>query len=238
MKVQLKSVINPCIYATDATTTWGAVTKKVASVEEALFMWSRKRPRHARMWTCPDGYSADLLMLEPGSSVLERPRDGAGARDNAIGGASRESRGEVCCARPKAVGEQSGFAGRFPSDCACAAAWAVQFETTRSDDDGSRTSLVPLWVHTSCNPADDPTRGQRVRRARKRSATEEEMLAKAAVDHPMALFCLEQALKRGEKEFDSSLGPRVPWRRTFSTWTAEGRQGSDGYSATFDTAQI
>eukprot|EP00971_Amphidinium_carterae_P350807 6491750-Amphidinium_carterae.3 len=37
MKVHLEAVVHPCVYATDATTSWGAVTRKVASVQEALF---------------------------------------------------------------------------------------------------------------------------------------------------------------------------------------------------------
>eukprot|EP00971_Amphidinium_carterae_P352636 6492684-Amphidinium_carterae.2 len=231
MKVHLTSVVNPCVYATDATTSWGAVTRKVSSIPEALFMWSRKRPRHARMWTSPGGCGADLLSPEPGSSVLARDSEMEQVLEtmqfvecfrfrfhteehiNRLEGQAAKAAVKFAVRDPRQWGSrlvllvdsqvivhvlQRGRSSSRPLN--------QMMRSLLPHLLGSRTTLVPLWVHTTCNPADDPTRGQRVRRARKRKKNEEELLAKACEDHPVALFCMEQSLRRGEKTFDGSLG--------------------------------
>eukprot|EP00971_Amphidinium_carterae_P104518 2069815-Amphidinium_carterae.1 len=69
-------------------------------------------------------------------------------------------------------------------------------------------TIVPLWVHTSQNPADDPTRSQRVRKAKERGSEEAAMIERAAEDHPMAAFCMRFREREGgmRKEYDDTLG--------------------------------
>eukprot|EP00971_Amphidinium_carterae_P163105 3233581-Amphidinium_carterae.1 len=220
MKVHLEAVVHPCIYATDATTSWGAVTRKVASVHEALFMWSRKRPRHARMWTCQYNRDNDLLTPEPGSSVLGRDMEMEQVLETMQFTECFRFRfheeehinrleGQAAKAAVKfAVRDQMHWGKRLvllvdsqvivhvlQRGRSSSRALNQMMRSLLPHLLGSKTTLVPLWVHTSCNPADDPTRGQRVRRARKRGASEEELLARACAEHPMAFPEAEFSLK-------------------------------------------
>eukprot|EP00971_Amphidinium_carterae_P115825 2294145-Amphidinium_carterae.1 len=71
MRTDLTASVNKKVYATDATTSWGAVTLAEATDAEALFFWSRKRPRHARMWFA-GAQEEGLLVPAPGSGALAR----------------------------------------------------------------------------------------------------------------------------------------------------------------------
>eukprot|EP00971_Amphidinium_carterae_P099008 1957883-Amphidinium_carterae.1 len=71
---------------------------------------------------------------------------------------------------------------------------------------GSRMTICPLWVHTSCNPADDPTRGLEVRMAERRGDDVSKLLERAVSDHPLAAFCMGcvQKARRENTEFKES----------------------------------
>eukprot|EP00971_Amphidinium_carterae_P207280 4112323-Amphidinium_carterae.1 len=186
MKVQLTSVINPCVYATDER--------------------GRDMPG-CGLVTCPGGLGTDLLTPEPGSSTL--------VRDSEMEQVLETMQFAECSGfdfMQRSISTDSDSRGKpprrqFTSDCTCAATGSLKLATAEPDDEITLATLVGVKdlfgtvVHTTCNPADAPTRGQRV----KRGKSEEELLTKACEDYPVALFCMEQALKRGEKAFDGSL---------------------------------
>eukprot|EP00971_Amphidinium_carterae_P047413 934206-Amphidinium_carterae.1 len=78
---------------------------------------------------------------------------------------------------------------------------------------GAHMTVVPLWVHTSRNPADDPTRKMKVRDAETRGIDVEDLLDRAKRDHPVAAFCMSlgvsETVESGQHDvmsFDATMG--------------------------------
>eukprot|EP00971_Amphidinium_carterae_P085828 1697940-Amphidinium_carterae.3 len=193
MRAQLDTIVNRRVYATDATTSWGAVTFADTSPEEALFYWSRKRPRHAQMFFSPTEHTSDMLTPMPGSGPLERDfmmekvlattqfKEAFRFKFHSEGHINKLEGHAAKAAIKYAVCDQRQWGQRTVLLIDSQVVLHV-LQRGRSSSFGlnqimrsllphllgSRMTICPLWVHTSCNPADDPTRGLEVRMAEPR----------------------------------------------------------------------